>query len=529
MKIIINEDQLKYLITNHKRGVDENLLYISENIKKEDPQILDLYINNAKKYLKEAHTRKELPQDIQNAINQVERTYGVKITDDNIEKEFEQEGNYYKDNGKIDPNAFESLKKLLNDLYSNFPDAPKSSNDNCNKQQGCVSGYRGYNTQATTFGGKIQSQGGVSGRQRASALPGFSQHSTGKTFDILSVDPAWWESYKNIKNWVATNVCKYGFKISYPTNGVLRMAEPWHLYFTNEFCKPSETKTNAEETKTNTEESKKNLENFITDYFNFLKKDTVVNDNSNKKDIKMMQLMLFINTKNKSMVFNGKIDETTKDILIKFQKDNGLTQTGYFDLLTQETMGEKISSPTKNTQKTTEDSTVLDKSSMTPASSKRGQTYGWRAPIGNLCAKGVNKKRYCNWHWHAGRDYSGTRGTPIVLLKGGKMIEKGSYCFKIEHNDGSITKYCHCDDVYFKQGDTIPSGSIVATLGNKGPSTGPHLHFEYYPSGDNTRTETKNKTTVQVKDVDPAGVDDTIFAFVKPDSIGKFKNQKGKI
>jgi len=44
MKIIINETQLKYLIINHRRNVDKNL---------------DLYINRGKKYLKEAHTRKD--------------------------------------------------------------------------------------------------------------------------------------------------------------------------------------------------------------------------------------------------------------------------------------------------------------------------------------------------------------------------------------------------------------------------------------------------------------------------------------
>ena len=535
MKILISENQLKYLVDNYDTKSDVNLLYLTENIKKETPKKIDFYLKVAKKTLMEGNqTRSQLPQKIQNAIKQVENTYGVKITDDNIQKEFDQEGQYYPDNGKIDSEAFSNLKNLLNDLYKNFPKAPKNSNANCDNLAGCVSGYRGYSTQAATFGSKIASQGGVSGRQKASAIPGFSQHATGKTFDILNLDPSWWNSNKNIKDWVANNVCKYGFKVTYLTDGVLRMAEPWHIYYTGDFCGE---KTKSTEDK-GTDSGKSKLQKFIEDYFNLLKKNSNITEKSSEYDIKIMKLMLYITTKDKSIEFNGILDENTSDIIKKFQRDNSLTETGYFDTKTQSEMVRKLYSKSKNI--TTSDSkpeeTIsksenisIDTSTMTPASSKRRQTYGWRGPIGSLCAQGKNPKRYCNWHWHAGRDYAGTRGTPIVLLKGGKMIEKGSVCFKIQHDDRSITKYCHCDDVYFNQGDYVPSGTIVATLGNKGFSTGPHLHFEYYPTGDNTRTETKGKVSVKVKDVDPKDVDDTIFAFVKPGNENKYKKQGGKI
>lgn len=548
MKILISENQLKYLVDNYDTKSDVNLLYLTENIKKETPKKIDFYLKLAKKTLMEGNqTRSQLPQNIQNAIKQVEDTYGVKITDDNIQKEFDQEGSYYPDNGKIDSEAFSNLKNLLNDLYKNFPDAPKTTKTNCNNLAGCVSGYRGYSTQATTFGDKIATQGGVSGRQKASAIPGFSQHATGKTFDILSVEPDWWNARPDLKNWVATNACKYGFKISYPTAGVLRMAEPWHLYYTGEFCgkdnKTTETKTkNTTTTDSDSKNERQNrINKYVEDYINLINKNVDITEKSSSDDIKIMQIMLYIVTKNQLIKFNGVFDETTKNILKEFQKNNSLPETGYFDLKTQSEMTKKlVAKKTSKSQTQTQDQTQtpvnvsssnaqIDSSTMTPASSKRGATYGWRGPIGSLCAQGKNPKRYCNWHWHAGRDYAGTRGTPIVLLKGGKMIEKGSYCFKIQHDDGTITKYCHCDDVYFNQGDEVPAGTIVSTLGNKGPSTGPHLHFEYYPTGDHTRTETKGNVSVQVKDVDPSGVDDTIFAFVKPGNKDKYMKKGGKI
>ena len=543
MKILISENQLKYLIYNFDLKSDDGLSYLSENIKKESHKNLKFYLNEAKKILTEGtHTRSELPDAIKKAIERAEKTYGITITDDNINKEFEQEGNYYQDNGKIDPEAFSALQKFMNELYKNFPNAPKNSNANCNNQPGCISGYRGYTAQADNFGGKAKTRG-VNQAQKATTVPGFSQHHTGKTFDILSLEPSWWNSNKNIKDWVASNVCKFGFKISYPTPGTLRIEEAWHIYYTGEFCgnEKKSTENNTKENKPTenkqTDGGKSKLQKFIEDYFNLLKKNSDITEKSPTYDIKTMKLMLYIVTKDKSIEFNGILDQSTSDILKKFQRDNSLTETGYFDTKTQSEMVRKLYSKSKTTtssskpEETTSKSEniSIDNSTMTPASSKRGQTYGWRGPIGSLCAQGKNPKRYCNWHWHAGRDYAGTRGTPIVLLKGGKMIEKGSVCFKIQHDDGTITKYCHCDDVYFNQGDYVPAGTIVSTLGNKGFSTGPHLHFEYYPTGDNTRTETKGKVSVQVKDVDPKDVDDTIFAFVKAGNENKYKKQGGKI
>lgn len=168
-----------------------------------------------------------------NAIKKLEKDYNVKIEDSHIEDEREQEGvNHYPDNGGVNSKAEKQLKNLLNDLYSKFPNAPKSTNKNCNSIPGCISGYRGYMTQATVFGGKMKERGQtVSQRQRVSALPGFSQHHTGKTFDILSVDNSFWDSNPEIKKWIESNVSKYGFEISYKSAGVLRDAEPWHIYY----------------------------------------------------------------------------------------------------------------------------------------------------------------------------------------------------------------------------------------------------------------------------------------------------------
>jgi LAS superfamily LD-carboxypeptidase LdcB/peptidoglycan hydrolase-like protein with peptidoglycan-binding domain len=189
----------------------------------------DLYII-VKRVLNES-IKDSLPS--KKALEKLEKDYNVKIEDLHIEDEREQEGvDYYDDNGGIDSKSKEQLKKLLSALYLEFKDAPKDKNSNCDNIPGCISGYRGYMTQASVFGGKMKSRKQlVSQRQKVSALPGFSQHHTGKTFDIVSVEDSFWDSNPEIKKWVEDNVSKYGFKLSYPSDGILRNAEPWHIYY----------------------------------------------------------------------------------------------------------------------------------------------------------------------------------------------------------------------------------------------------------------------------------------------------------
>lgn len=163
----------------------------------------------------------ELPQDIQDAIKSLQ-SQGIDISDENIEKEFTQEGNYREDAGGVNSQAQTQINKLLNDLHQQFPKT---------KSLGVVSGYRSYKDQVRNFGNKVKGGRSIDNVQRANTIPGFSQHHTGKAFDILSVDTKWWSSNSDVKDWVAQNCGNYGFEVTYKVNGPLRIAEPWHLYY----------------------------------------------------------------------------------------------------------------------------------------------------------------------------------------------------------------------------------------------------------------------------------------------------------
>jgi hypothetical protein len=102
------------------------------------------------------------------------------------------------------------------------------------------------------FGKKVKVDGrSIENVQASNTIPGFSQHHTGKAFDIFSVDPSWWDSKPEVKKWVADNAIKYGFEITYKTNGILRIAEPWHLFYVGgESDEDKETNLDGGEKKT---------------------------------------------------------------------------------------------------------------------------------------------------------------------------------------------------------------------------------------------------------------------------------------
>jgi murein DD-endopeptidase MepM/ murein hydrolase activator NlpD len=49
--------------------------------------------------------------------------------------------------------------------------------------------------------------------------------------------------------------------------------------------------------------------------------------------------------------------------------------------------------------------------------------------------------------------------------------------------EGLVTKYAHLDSVIAGDGLTVKAGDVIATSGNSGNSTGPHLHFEVVKDG----------------------------------------------
>ncbi|MCV7376399.1 M23 family metallopeptidase [Mycolicibacterium arabiense] len=89
---------------------------------------------------------------------------------------------------------------------------------------------------------------------------------------------------------------------------------------------------------------------------------------------------------------------------------------------------------------------------------------------------------------HAGLDIANAVGTPIYAASDGQVIASGptpgyGMWVKIRAADGTVTLYGHIDTTTVQVGERVMAGDQIATMGNRGNSTGPHLHFEVHGNG----------------------------------------------
>jgi murein DD-endopeptidase MepM/ murein hydrolase activator NlpD len=84
---------------------------------------------------------------------------------------------------------------------------------------------------------------------------------------------------------------------------------------------------------------------------------------------------------------------------------------------------------------------------------------------------------------HEGIDVAGPIGTAVKAPAAGVVIQagvNGSYgnYVAIDHGYGIQTRYGHLNSISVKVGQRVKRHQPIATLGNSGRSTGPHLHYE---------------------------------------------------
>ncbi|WP_151733127.1 M23 family metallopeptidase ['Paenibacillus yunnanensis' Narsing Rao et al. 2020] len=85
--------------------------------------------------------------------------------------------------------------------------------------------------------------------------------------------------------------------------------------------------------------------------------------------------------------------------------------------------------------------------------------------------------------YHSGIDIAGSIGDPIYAAMDGtvtasdQMGARGKYII-LKHSNGLETWYMHLNGMSVSAGDKVVKGQKIATLGNTGRSTGPHLHFQ---------------------------------------------------
>jgi murein DD-endopeptidase MepM/ murein hydrolase activator NlpD len=89
---------------------------------------------------------------------------------------------------------------------------------------------------------------------------------------------------------------------------------------------------------------------------------------------------------------------------------------------------------------------------------------------------------------HQGLDIATPHGQPVYSPSDGTVVftrTEGGYgkVLVVDHGYGVKTRYGHLSEIHVRLGDRIKRGDKVASVGNTGRSTGPHLHYEVRVNG----------------------------------------------
>lgn len=153
-------------------------------------------------------------------LKNIETTLGDKFTDQHFKTEIQYSGGLKQESGGLLPEVRQAFEKMKQE--SGCPDI-------FIKEDKPIS-YRSYEDQKDQFLQEASkyTQNKITNALKRVAIPGFSQHHTGKSIDyggntICLRKNAWPKGDYSKPN-------KWGFTLPYML-GVKRMEEPWHLYY----------------------------------------------------------------------------------------------------------------------------------------------------------------------------------------------------------------------------------------------------------------------------------------------------------
>jgi murein DD-endopeptidase MepM/ murein hydrolase activator NlpD len=94
-------------------------------------------------------------------------------------------------------------------------------------------------------------------------------------------------------------------------------------------------------------------------------------------------------------------------------------------------------------------------------------------------------------HFHSGIDLAAREGTPVWAPGEGRVVFAGRFPLQrnvrwwrygnvvvLEHGERYLTIFAHLEEIRVRRGQQVRRGETIATVGNTGWSTSPHLHYE---------------------------------------------------
>jgi murein DD-endopeptidase MepM/ murein hydrolase activator NlpD len=90
---------------------------------------------------------------------------------------------------------------------------------------------------------------------------------------------------------------------------------------------------------------------------------------------------------------------------------------------------------------------------------------------------------------HDGIDLAAPAGTPVKTAGEGVVLFAGpqsgyGLIVVVGHERGLVTVYAHSRDLRVRTGQSVRPGQVIATVGESGKTSGPHLHFEVRVDGE---------------------------------------------
>lgn len=120
--------------------------------------------------------------------------------------------------------------------------------------------------------------------------------------------------------------------------------------------------------------------------------------------------------------------------------------------------------------------------------------FAFLAPLNGFAVNSPFGLRKLPWEeggrLHEGVDIAAPIGTPIRVTLAGTVLRTGvdggyGRFVEVAHGDGLTSLYAHLGRTAngLRAGMAVPTGSVVAYVGDSGRSTGSHLHFEIREDG----------------------------------------------
>ncbi|MDR2175123.1 MAG: M23 family metallopeptidase [Synergistaceae bacterium] len=112
-------------------------------------------------------------------------------------------------------------------------------------------------------------------------------------------------------------------------------------------------------------------------------------------------------------------------------------------------------------------------------------------PVSGKITSGFGRRGKRRFHF--GIDIPMPKGTPILAARDGVVLDVGTNKNKkyrgygntalLDHGNGIVTLYAHCQSVSVKKGQTVKRGDVIGFVGSSGRATTAHVHFEVRKNG----------------------------------------------